>query len=945
MIFGSVPPAGAASTRERITFGAVTPEGRVAPPVAEAEAERLARELYAVHARARALPGEYDDNFHLTAADGAAFVLKVMHPARERGLVDLQCAALLHLARTAPRLALPRVQPTRGGEALAVIAGPDGASRIVWMLSWAAGATLAEARPHTPELLRSLGRVLGGMDAALLSFSHPAAERELEWDLARAGWIRGSLSAIADPRRRALVERFLARYENEVVPALPHLRRSVIHSDANDHNVLVGDPREEPREVVSVIDLGDMHLGLTVAELAIAAAYALLGKPDPLAAAAEVVSGYNGVLPLEDHEIALLYPLIAARLAVSVTTSALRKRLKPDDPYVTVSEAPAWEALERLDRIAPRLAHFTFRAACGRPPMPQGEAVTAWIKAQAPRMASVLDLDLRRGPSVVLDLSVGSLLLGADPRAAETASLTETVEGEMRKAGAPVAIGRYGEARLLYVSPLFGAGDLESPERRTIHLGIDLFVAPGSAVRAPLPGVVHTLANNAAPQDYGPLVILQHEADQGRIFFTLYGHLSEDTLESLAVGQRVDAGQQIGRVGTPPTNGDWPPHVHVQIVLDLLDRGRDFPGVARAREREIWKALSPDPNLILGILEERFPAAAPEPAATLAARRERLGPSLSLSYRRPLKIVRGFGAFLYDETGRAFLDVYNNVPLVGHSHPRVVRAVQDQIALLNTNTRYLHDNVNRYAQRLTDLLPAPLRVCFFVNSGSEANELALRLARAHTGREDVVVLEHAYHGHTTTLVDVSPYKFLGPGGKGRKDFVHVALLPDDYRGPYRRDDPEAGVSTPATWARSWRDCGSRGADWPRTWPRRSRAWAGKSCPLRATWPRPTVTCARSAESASPTRSRWASAGWGRTSGGSRPRAWCRTSWCWASPSATPSRWGRWSRPARSPRLSTTAWSSSARSAATPWPAPPASPCSTCCETKGASSMRWSWEAG
>jgi 4-aminobutyrate aminotransferase-like enzyme len=149
--------------------------------------------------------------------------------------------------------------------------------------------------------------------------------------------------------------------------------------------------------------------------------------------------------------------------------------------------------------------------------------------------------------------------------------------------------------------------------------------------------------------------------------------------------------------------------------------------------------------------------------------------------------------YLYDDTGRPFLDVYNNVPLVGHSHPRVVRAVQEQIALLNTNTRYLHDNVNRYAERLMRLLPEPLRVCYFVNSGSEANELALRLARAHTGREDVIVLEHAYHGHTTTLIDISPYKFDGPGGQGRKSWVHVAPIPDDYRGPYRRGDAAAGT--------------------------------------------------------------------------------------------------------------------------------------------------------
>jgi 4-aminobutyrate aminotransferase-like enzyme len=148
--------------------------------------------------------------------------------------------------------------------------------------------------------------------------------------------------------------------------------------------------------------------------------------------------------------------------------------------------------------------------------------------------------------------------------------------------------------------------------------------------------------------------------------------------------------------------------------------------------------------------------------------------------------------YLYDEAGRAYLDVYNNVPLVGHSHPRVVRAAQEQLALLNTNTRYLHDNVNRYAEQLTHKLPEPLRVCFFVNSGSEANELALRLARAHTGREDVIVLEHAYHGHTSTLIDISPHKFSGPGGRGKKPWVHVAPLADDYRGLYRRDDKEAG---------------------------------------------------------------------------------------------------------------------------------------------------------
>jgi 4-aminobutyrate aminotransferase-like enzyme len=292
--------------------------------------------------------------------------------------------------------------------------------------------------------------------------------------------------------------------------------------------------------------------------------------------------------------------------------------------------------------------------------------------------------------------------------------------------------------------------------------------------------------------DYGPVVILQHQTGDGEEFFTLYGHLTKETLGRLEVGQRIGLGEAFARVGAASENGGWTPHVHFQIILDLLELDADFPGVAYASQRAVWTSLSPDPNMLLGIPASRFPAKEPAFAETLAARHALLGENLSISYQRPLKIVRGWMQHLYDDTGRAYLDVYNNVPLVGHSHPRVVQAAQAQLALLNTNTRYLHDNVNRYAERLTRLLPAPLRVCFFVNSGSEANELALRLARAHTGRDDVIVLEHAYHGHTNTLIDISPYKFNGPGGRGKKPWVHVALLADDYRGLYRREDQQAG---------------------------------------------------------------------------------------------------------------------------------------------------------
>jgi len=759
-----------------------------------AEALRVARERFGVDGEAAALPGELDDNYRLVAPDGRAFVLKLMHRQRDAAFVALQTAVLRHLALQAPALQLPRVVLSRDGEPFAPVADLPGGPRLAFLLTWVPGVPLAQARPRTSELHRSLGRFLGQLDRGLSGFAHEAAHRQLKWDLSRADWIREALPCVADPRRRDLAARFLDLYQQAVTPALPRLRRGVIHGDGNDWNAIVDGPRGEPHAVVSVVDFGDLHHGLLVAEPSVAAAYALLGQPDVLTAATAVVRGYHQAFPLDEDEIAVLFPLIAARLAVSVANSALVRSQVPDDPYVTISEAPAWEALERLSRVHASEACARFRWACGLPPLAAAGRTTAWLRERAaparPGVACLLEADLRRDVHV-FDLGVGSRFLGADPRAAETGPMTEAIFATLRQLGRRVGVGRYGEARAFYSTPAFAA-DPEQ-EGRTVHLGIDLFVAPGTPVRAPLPASVHLLADNASPKDYGPLVVLRHQPEDGVAFFTLYGHLSTDTLLALRVGQQLAAGEVFAWVGEPPTNGDWAPHVHVQLVLDLFDLGSGFPGVARASEWDLWSALCPDPNLLLGIPESCFPPPERTREAALEARRRQLGPNLSLSYRHPLKIVRGFMQHLYDETGRGYLDTFNNVPLVGHGHPRVVRAAQEQLALLNTNTRYLHDDALRYAERLAALLPSPLSVFYFVSSGSEANELALRLARSRTGTDDVIVLEHAYHGNTTTLVDVSPYKFEGPGGRRRQPFVHVVPVPDDYRGAYRRDDPDRGA--------------------------------------------------------------------------------------------------------------------------------------------------------
>ena len=176
----------------------------------------------------------------------------------------------------------------------------------------------------------------------------------------------------------------------------------------------------------------------------------------------------------------------------------------------------------------------------------------------------------------------------------------------------------------------------------------------------------------------------------------------------------------------------------------------------------------------------------------LADRKKYIGKNLSISYLKPLKIIKGALQYLYDDKGNTFVDCVNNVSHVGHCHPVVVKAMQKQIATLNTNTRYLSGMIIDYAKALTATLPKKLRVCYFVNSGSEANDLAIRMARNFTKQKDIVVLDHAYHGTSTLAIEMSPYKFNGKGGAGIMPYIHKADSPDLYRGQFQYDDKNAG---------------------------------------------------------------------------------------------------------------------------------------------------------
>jgi 4-aminobutyrate aminotransferase-like enzyme/Ser/Thr protein kinase RdoA (MazF antagonist) len=698
----------------------------------------IARERFGVQGEPRRLPGELDRNF---ALDG--HVLKLHAPGTDSAWLDLQDAAMEHVAGRTGGVATPRLVRARDGAPR--VTTDDGVAR---MLTWVPGTPWARLGTPSAVTLASLGRAVAALDAALVGFEHPALDRPLRWNMMRAGELRAA--ADEHPAAQAgepapIARSILARFVERVEPALRLLASQAIHNDANEHNILVGDDGR----VGGLIDFGDVCRAPRACGLAVACAYAMTALAVPEREMLPIVAGYHEVAPLAPDELALLPDLIRTRLAMSVAMAARQRREQPDNDYLLISQDAVTVLLRRLGAAPEELEHLRLRAACGYEAVPTARAVRAHLQTA--------DLGPVCGPALdfapVIDFS------GDDPPPPATHP----------------ALGRYLEDRRVYTSAAYEA---ELPgERRTLHLGVDIFLPAGEPILAPLDGIVRDVAFRPESNDWGGIVVLDHRTPDGIRFYTLYGHLDRASTEALAPGDAVRRGDVVGRLGDERENGGWAPHLHLQLLTTDLGRGAGAHGVGTLAERDLWESANPDPNLLLG-LPGGVRADPPRGTAELrSARRTSLSRALSLSYAEPLKIVRGEGAYLYDETGRDYLDFVNNVCHVGHAHPRVVAAAAGQMARLNTNTRYLHDLIVTYARRLTATLPDPLSVVFLVNSGSEANDLALRLARAHTGAREVLVLDHAYHGNLGSLVEISPYKFDGPGGTGRPDHVRVARLP------------------------------------------------------------------------------------------------------------------------------------------------------------------------
>ncbi|MBL8045951.1 MAG: aminotransferase class III-fold pyridoxal phosphate-dependent enzyme, partial [Anaerolineales bacterium] len=298
-------------------------------------------------------------------------------------------------------------------------------------------------------------------------------------------------------------------------------------------------------------------------------------------------------------------------------------------------------------------------------------------------------------------------------------------------------------------------------------------------VHAPLAGEVIKVS--------GDEIVLRHTPVEGATFFTRVARVQ--AAENCVAGASVAAGQLLAHTLAARSDSFLPTHAHIQLACAEID---SLPGMVPASERAVWESLCPDANLLLNHSGLRR-AAHVAPEAVMHRRFQVFQRAQEFYFEHePLHIVRGWKQYLYATDGHAYLDAINNVAHVGHSHPRVAEAAAKQLKRLYTNSRFLYDGLTEYAERLVATLPEPLRVVFFVCSGSEANDLALRLARTYTEQKDVIVIDGEYLGNTSAVYEISTSLLDNPlAGKQARPFVHMVPQPNLYRGKYRREDTHA----------------------------------------------------------------------------------------------------------------------------------------------------------
>ncbi|KAI8823208.1 pyridoxal phosphate-dependent transferase [Chytriomyces cf. hyalinus JEL632] len=609
----------------------------------------------------------------------------------------------------------------------------------VSMLSLGVGACLWADSPRTsdPALLHSLGYELAEMHAYMRHTIEAKPMADSAWDtlLYAMKSTQALLAEGCDKKSEAkkLVDVLKARNNTSLQATLNQLNAS---------NILVS----KAGKVVGFLGIETDAVHFTYSDLIAAVYTACVRKSNPLRTAASVIRGYNSSTKISPFLLAMLGSLIETQICIHLGSS---------DPQNT----DAWDLFQKWQSLTPSIISSTFRNAAGLEPVHTSTQIQEWIQSNP--ATPILSPEFTHPGFTVLNMSMGSPLFDEPNDWIDISRFTHLCNESMAAAGPGViGIGRYNEPRCIYYDSRYRRDGDEGSEWRTVHLGLDLFCPAGSKIVSPFPARVHSVIDNAEALDYGPTIFLQHTIpstnnNEDIHFWTLYGHLDPECLTRLQVGQTLAAGDLVAHVGKPDRNGGWPEHLHFQVITDLLSDNGDFPGVAFPEEIDVWKSLSPDPTLFSGLSGVKGLSVFEDYRVQVAKMRDAQSASVGslASSLGDLNIVRGFKQQVFDVMGRTLLDAFSPSTIVGHSHPvqspftvtknqlknfpftprQSAKAVKKQSSILTTtNPHNLHATTSELANALTCTLPKNLSICFFVNSGKEANQLALHLARAYT---------------------------------------------------------------------------------------------------------------------------------------------------------------------------------------------------------------------
>ncbi|MDC1491994.1 aminotransferase class III-fold pyridoxal phosphate-dependent enzyme [Flavobacteriaceae bacterium] len=743
--------------------------------------EKLAQQYYGIIGKAVKLNGELDLNFKIST-NNSKYYLKIYNECIDIKFVKYQEKVLNHLTYTSEKKFYPKQILNKKGNAISFFNDENNKTLFFRINSWIDGRLWSDVNPITAKLRLKLGQSAGRLTKSLNDLKIIDYNYNTDWDISNSLWTVNYLKLFKKREDKKVIQYFQNIFLKNK-DSYNNLRKSFIHNDINDNNIVLTKKLDFP-EIKGIIDFGDTIKSQSVNDLAVTCTYAIMNCNSPLSSAVSIVRGYNQSFQLLDTELYHLYNLIGMRLVVSITKSAINKTKFKENKYLLISEISAWDLIHKWYKIDEEFAYYNFRNACDLTPHPKQVNFTDWI---INHKISILELFpfINKNKFLKLDLSVSSEWLGLSENFENLDIFENKINYLQQQNNDKIISGGYLEPRQLYNTKNYERESNNGVENRTIHLGIDFWVKKDTEIINLFDGVIDTISIDKNDKGYGGLIILKHLVDDFS-FYTLFGHLSH-TKFKYNIGDFLKKGALIGYVGDKSKNGNWIPHLHFQLLLSKLNYLQDFPGVCYHSEMDVFKSLCPDPNLIFKSKSlSSFKNI--DLKKIINYRKKHLGKNLSLQYDTPLYMSKGYGVYLFDSNGEKYLDTLNNIAHVGHENSKVVKAGQNQIAILNTNTRYLHKNIIKLTENLLSTLPKELSVVYYVNSGSEANELAIRMVESYTNQKNILVSEGGYHGSTSKCIELSHYKFSKKGGKGKSKNTHVFPLPDKFRGKYRGDD-------------------------------------------------------------------------------------------------------------------------------------------------------------